>query len=121
VHASFDVMVGCGVAMLVLAIWFGVSAYRRRAVPVSPALLRAFVIATPLGFVAIEAGWMVTELGRQPWIIYGVMRTKDAVTNMPHLAVPFFTITAIYLLLSVVVIALMKRQFLETSPTPAKR
>lgn len=116
VHWSFDLMVGCGLVMLTLAAWFGLVAWRRRAVPDSRALLRAFVLTTPLGFIAIEAGWMVTELGRQPWIIYGIMRTKDAVTDMPGLAVPFYTITALYLLLSFVVIALMKRQFLETAP-----
>ena len=116
VHTSFDVMVACGVAMLALAAWFGLAALRRRRVPDSVGLLRAFVVATPLGFIAIEAGWMVTELGRQPWIIYGIMRTKDAVTNMPQLVVPFVTITLLYLLLSVIVVVLMKRQFLETAP-----
>lgn len=78
--------------------------------------LRAFFVATPLGFIAIEAGWMVTEMGRQPWIIYGIMRTKDAVTSMPGLAVPFYTITLLYLMLSVTVVLLLKRQFLETIP-----
>lgn len=121
VHASFDLMVACGLAMLGLAAWFGVAAWRRRALPDGAALLRAFVIATPLGFIAIEAGWMVTELGRQPWVIYGIMRTKDAVTNMPHLVVPFVTITVIYLLLSVVVVVMMKRQFMETEPAPLRR
>jgi cytochrome bd ubiquinol oxidase subunit I len=79
-------------------------------------LLNAFIVATPLGFIAIEAGWVVTELGRQPWIIYGIMRTSEAVTSMPRLAIPFFSITFIYLLLSVVVVSLMKRQFLATAP-----
>ena len=118
VHWSFDLMVACGVAMLALAAWTALAFARRRTALFEPRLLRAFILATPLGFIAIEAGWMVTELGRQPWIIYGIMRTKDAVTSMPHLAIPFFSITFIYLLLSVIVIALMKRQFLETAPTP---
>jgi cytochrome d ubiquinol oxidase subunit I len=116
VHWSFDLMIACGVAMLALAAWFGWAAWRRKTLPDSRAMLRAFVIATPLGFIAIEAGWMVTELGRQPWIVYGIMRTKDAVTNMPRLAVPFYTIMLVYLMLAVVVVSLMKRQFLETSP-----
>ena len=121
VHWSFDLMVACGLAMLVLAGWVGMAAWRRRALPDGKRLLQAFVAATPLGFIAIEAGWMVTELGRQPWIIYGIMRTKDAVTNMPHLGIPFVTISAIYLMLSVVVIVLMKRQFMETAPVPETR
>ncbi|MES2691932.1 MAG: cytochrome ubiquinol oxidase subunit I [Verrucomicrobiota bacterium] len=120
VHWSFDLMVACGIAMLALAGWFGFAYWRCRTLPDGTKLLRAFVLATPLGFIAIEAGWMVTELGRQPWIVYGIMRTKDAVTNMPHLAVPFYTICAVYLLLTVVVIALMKRQFLETKPTSTR-
>lgn len=121
VHASFDLMVGCGVALLALAAWVGWVAWRRREALFSPGMLRAFIVATPLGFIAIEAGWMVTELGRQPWIIYGFMRTRDALTSMPNLVVPFFSITGIYLLLSLVVITLMKRQFLETAPRRAPR
>jgi cytochrome d ubiquinol oxidase subunit I len=65
---------------------------------------------TPLGFIAVEAGWTVTEVGRQPWIIYGVMRTKDAVSSMPGLHYSFYVITIVYLLLSLVIIWLMRRQ-----------
>jgi cytochrome d ubiquinol oxidase subunit I len=83
-------------------------------------LLRALVVAGPLGFIAIEAGWVVTEVGRQPWIIHGILRTADAVTPVPGLVVPFVTFTVLYIILAVLVIALMKRQFLETAP-PAGR
>ena len=123
VHGSFDAMIACGVAMLGLAAWWGWARWRARAEPdafPSRALLRAFVIATPLGFIAIEAGWMVTELGRQPWVIFGVMRTREAVTPMPHLAVPFFSITILYLALSAIVVALMRRQFLRTEIAPRR-
>ena len=124
VHLSFDVMISCGMAMLALAACLGWAAWRRHGDVFAPPLLGAFVLATPLGFLAIEAGWMVTELGRQPWIIQGIMRTRDAVTSMPRLAIPFFSITAIYLLLALIVIVLMKRQFLETAahraPPPAR-
>lgn len=118
VHLSFDVMVGCGTALLALAAWAGWNAWRHRVLPTSTRLLRAFVVATPFGFIAIEAGWMVTELGRQPWIIYGVMRTKDAVTPMPGLIYPFWIITVIYALLALILIVLLRRQFVETSPSP---
>lgn len=120
VHWSFDLMVACGLAMLALAAWCGAAAWRARALPTGGWLLRAFVVATPLGFIAIEAGWMVTELGRQPWIVYGVMRTKDAVTPMSGLAYPFYAITIVYLLLSVILVFLLKRQFLETAPPSPK-
>jgi cytochrome d ubiquinol oxidase subunit I len=119
VHWSFDLMVACGMAMLGLAGWAGWARWRRGMDFPSRRLLRGFAIAAPLGFIAIEAGWMVTELGRQPWIVYGIMRTRDAVTTMPRLAIPFFSIALIYLLLSVVVVSLLKRQFMETAPPPS--
>jgi len=77
-------------------------------------LLRALVAAGPLGFLAMEAGWVVTELGRQPWIIYGVMRTKEAVTPMGKIAIPFLVFTLLYVFLSVVVIYLLRRQFMQS-------
>jgi cytochrome bd ubiquinol oxidase subunit I len=120
VHAAFDVMVASGMAMLALAAWLGWAFWRRREGWASPWLLMALAVATPLGFMAIEAGWFVTEVGRQPWIIYGVVRTQDALTSMPRLAIPFFTIAVLYLLLSLVVVALMKRQFLETASAKTK-
>jgi len=85
------------------------------------AKLRALVGCAPLGFIAVETGWFVTELSRQPWIIYGVMRTRDAVTPMPGLFVPFTTFTVLYLLLGVIVIFLLRRQFLETRPRWIKK
>ena len=83
--------------------------------------LRALVCSAPLGFIAVETGWFVTELGRQPWIIYGFMRTRDAVTPMPGLIVPFTTFTTVYLLLAVIVIFLLRRQFMETRSHWIKR
>jgi len=65
---------------------------------------------TPLGFIAVEAGWTVTEVGRQPWIIYGYLKTKDAVSSMPGLRYSFYTVTVVYLLLTAIIIWLMKRQ-----------
>jgi cytochrome d ubiquinol oxidase subunit I len=69
-----------------------------------------------LGFAAVEAGWMVTELGRQPWIVQHVLRTSEAVTPMPGLFVPFLLFTCIYVGLAGVVIALIRRTVLETAP-----
>lgn len=115
VHWAFDMMVGAGMAMLAFAAWSGWLGWKHRGLPDHPWLLRALVAAGPLGFVAIEAGWVVTEVGRQPWIIYGVMRTKDAVTPMPWMIVPFVVFTGIYLFLALIVIVLLRRQFLETS------
>jgi cytochrome d ubiquinol oxidase subunit I len=119
VHWSFDLMVLSGFAMLAVAAWSGWFLCRRRPLADHPSLLRALVAAGPLGFVAIEAGWIVTEVGRQPWIIYNVMRTKDAVTPMPGIAVPFFAFTVLYLFLAFVVYSLLRRQFLETDGAAA--
>jgi cytochrome d ubiquinol oxidase subunit I len=63
-----------------------------------------------MGMLAVQAGWVVTEVGRQPWVIRGFLRTADAVTPMPYLVVPFLTFTLLYLVLAVVVVLLMKRQ-----------
>jgi cytochrome d ubiquinol oxidase subunit I len=115
VHLAFQVMVGIGTWLALLAVWAAVAAWRGRLFD-SRTLLKAFVWSTPLGFVAIETGWAVTELGRQPWIVQGVMRTSDAVTPMPGLVVPFASFTLIYIGLAAVVITLLRRAVLETAP-----
>ena len=74
-------------------------------------MLRIIALSGPLGFIALEAGWTVTETGRQPWIIQGVMKTADAVTPMPGLVYPMTLFTVVYLFLSFVVTWLMVRQF----------
>src|SRR5262249_6623254 len=80
VHVAFQVMVFCGVVLAFVAVaWLATTLCRRRAAT-SRAMLVAVVGAGPLGFVALEAGWVVTEVGRQPWIIYGLVRTSEAVT-----------------------------------------
>jgi cytochrome bd ubiquinol oxidase subunit I len=115
VHIAFQVMVGIGSWLALLAMWAGVLWWRRRLFD-SRLFLRAMFWSTALGFIAIEAGWIVTEVGRQPWIVQGVMKTSDAVTPMPGLAVPFVMFTAIYAVLAAVVIALIRRTIVETAP-----
>jgi cytochrome d ubiquinol oxidase subunit I len=119
VHWAFDLMAGSGTAMLVLSLAVCWLAWKHRGLPDAKWLLRALVAAGPLGFLAIEAGWMVTELGRQPWIIYGVMRTQEAVTPMRKIAVPFVVFTVLYVFISVVVFYLLRRQFMKSDkPVP---
>jgi cytochrome d ubiquinol oxidase subunit I len=67
-----------------------------------------------MGFVATEAGWIVTELGRQPWIVYGIVRTSETVTPMPGLIVPFLAFTLLYILLGIVVAVLLRGQILQS-------
>jgi cytochrome d ubiquinol oxidase subunit I len=102
-HFAFQVMVGCGMLML--------EEDRR--------FLRAALLTSPLGLIALEAGWIVTEVGRQPWIIQGVMLVKDAVTPMPGLQYSLFASVLVYLLLGSVVAVLLYREVLSTQPLRA--
>ncbi len=108
-HLAFDVMVASGMAMFALVALGAVIRVYKRDPLRSRAFLRFAVIVAPLGVVAIEAGWTVTEVGRQPWIISGVLRTADAVTPVPHLVIPFATFSLVYLLLGAVVVLLLRR------------
>ncbi len=122
VHIAFQIMVACGVAMMLIALWGAwryLRARRNKRRLESKWFLRLLVAAAPLGFIAIETGWVVTEVGRQPWIIYGVMRTSEAVTPMPGLIVPFITFTLLYILLAIVTIWLLLRQ-VAASPRDAE-
>jgi cytochrome bd ubiquinol oxidase subunit I len=113
VHVAFQVMVGCGSLLLVLAAWGVVLALRRRRAVDSRAFLRALVLGAPLGLIALEAGWVVTEVGRQPFIVQGVMRVRDAVTPVPRLEVSLAVTTLIYLVLGVIVLIMLRRHVLS--------
>jgi cytochrome d ubiquinol oxidase subunit I len=115
VHFAFQIMVTIGTWLALLAIC-ALVLWRRKRLFDSRAFLTSIVWSTPLGFIAIEAGWMVTELGRQPWIIQGVMRTDEAVTPMPGLLAPFVLFTLIYIGLAAVVVMLIRRTVLDTAP-----
>lgn len=116
VHLSFQVMVGAGTLMALLAVVTLWLRWRKREWPGGPRMMRAWLLAGPLGLVALEAGWLVTEWGRQPWILRGVMRTAEAVTPVPHLFAPFFTFTLVYLFLGATVLFLLTRQVAGTLP-----
>jgi cytochrome d ubiquinol oxidase subunit I len=114
VHVAFQVMVALGSYLALVsaaALWL---MWRRRDLTRHRWLLRALVLAAPMGFICTEAGWIVTEVGRQPWIIYGLMRTADAVTPMPGLVVPFLVFTALYCVLGVAVAWLLYQQVLKS-------
>jgi len=121
VHIAFQIMVACGVAMMLVALWAAWRYLRGRRDYRwlnSKWLLRTLIAAAPLGFIAIETGWVVTEVGRQPWIIYGVMRTHEAVTPMPRLIVPFLTFTVLYIFLALVTVWLLLRQVAASPKDP---
>lgn len=110
VRTSFQVMVGIGFFLVALSLWFMWMRWKRIEPAGQRLFLMALVVAGPLAFLAIQAGWIVTEVGRQPWIIYGIMRTDEAVTAMQGLQVPLVTFTLLYLLLSFIVVYLVRRQ-----------
>jgi cytochrome d ubiquinol oxidase subunit I len=109
-HYAFQIMVGLGMIMMALGVLYLVATLKVRKWLTKTWFLKLFICATPLGFIALEAGWTVTEVGRQPWIIQDVMRTADAVTPMPGIQYSFYLFSFIYFTLSVAVIFLLQRQ-----------
>jgi cytochrome d ubiquinol oxidase subunit I len=109
-HLAFQIMVGCGMVLVAVSVWFWIAYLRGRDKIVERrALLWTVTIAAPLGFLGLEAGWFVTEVGRQPWIIQRVMRTHEAVTPAAGVPAMFYAFTALYLLLTVTVVVMLRR------------
>ncbi len=113
VHYAFVFMIMLGSILAVVGATYFFLLIKKRATLFKPWFLKLLVLLTPTGFLAIEAGWVVTEVGRQPWIIYGIMKTKDSLTPMPGLFYPFVGVTILYLFLSFVVTWLLYRQILK--------
>ena len=121
VHIAFQVMVACGSFLAGVALLGIVWTLRIGRLPLKKWFLVLLIACGPLGFICIETGWIVTEVGRQPWIIYHVMRTADAVTPMPGLTESFSVFTLIYLFLAVVVILLLRKEVIgEDGSEPLK-
>ena len=113
VHLAWDTMLSAGFGLLALAAWFGLTWIRRRDLPSSPWFYRFAAVAGVAAVVALEAGWIVTEVGRQPWIVYGLLRTVDAVTRAPGTIASFVVVMVIYVILGAatfVVLRSMSRQ-----------
>jgi len=119
VHLAFQAMVALGSALALVALWTAWSAWRRREMPEQRMLLRALVLVAPFGFLATEAGWIVTEVGRQPWVVQGLMRTSAAVTPMPGLVVPMLLFILLYLGLGAIVVMLIASLVRETARSAA--
>jgi len=109
IHFAFQIMVGLGMLMLGLAFLYLFARYKKPEWLSSRWFLALFIMAIPSGFIAVEAGWTVTEVGRQPWIIQGVMRTADAVTSMPGIIYSFYIYTVIYITLALIVTLMLYR------------
>jgi cytochrome bd ubiquinol oxidase subunit I len=107
-HLAFDTMVGIGTALFLLAVWFAISWWRRRDIPASRWFLRAGAVAGVAAVIALECGWIVTEVGRQPWIVYGFMRTEDAVTQADGIWFVFGATLLIYAALGAAAIVVLR-------------
>jgi cytochrome d ubiquinol oxidase subunit I len=109
-HYSFDLMVALGVGLVGLAGWALWRWWRRRGSFVdSRWFLRAAATSGPAAVVALLAGWVTTEVGRQPWIVHAVLRTRDAVSDQPGLYLYFYATVVVYAVLSVSLVAILRR------------
>src|SRR5215467_431806 len=107
-HWAFDTMVGICTVLIGLALWLGIGWWRKKDFPRSRWFLRAVAVSGALSVVALECGWIVTEVGRQPWIVYNVMRTEDAVTHASGVWVTFVLILALYAALGAALIITLR-------------
>jgi cytochrome d ubiquinol oxidase subunit I len=117
VHWGFQVMVGLGFAMLLLALWLGAYWWRRRDMPATRWFLLATSVSGVAAVAALEAGWTVTEVGRQPWIVYGVLRTADAVNPAPGLVWGAALVGAVYAVLTGASVYVLRR-LARDAPVP---
>jgi cytochrome d ubiquinol oxidase subunit I len=106
---AFQTMVGVGTLLALLGVVYLYVRLRRRRLPTSKWFYRAATLAGPLSLVALIAGWMTTEIGRQPWIVYGVMRVSQAVTGAKGVPIGDGVLVLVYLALAVAVAWLLRR------------
>src|SRR3954447_24589124 len=109
VRIAFQTMIAIGTGLVALGGVYLLTWWRRRRLPASRWFYRGVMAAGPLALVALVAGWTTTEVGRQPWVVYGYMRTDQAVTNAGGLAVALVVLLAVYALLGVLVAWLLRR------------
>src|SRR5881227_667644 len=107
-HWAFDTMVGICTALIGLGFWLGVGWWRKRDFPQTKWFLRATAVSGAAAVLALECGWIVTEVGRQPWVVYNVMRTADAVTGASGVWVTFSATLVLYALLGVATVLILR-------------
>ena len=117
-HLAYQLMLACmGILSLTVGVGAALALARRR-LPLDRPFLWLVVLTGPAGLIGIEAGWTATEVGRQPWVVHGVLRTADAVTPVPGIFVSFLMFTALYIVLGVMCAFLLRRQFLHSPTIP---
>ncbi|GLV56797.1 cytochrome ubiquinol oxidase subunit I [Dictyobacter sp. S3.2.2.5] len=108
VHLAFDAMVGCGFFIFFISALFWFLYLKRKGrIPENKWLLRGVIVAGVCGFLAVELGWITTEEGRQPWIVYNIMRVGSAVTPNPLMTISLIVFSCIYILLGVTLVAFL--------------
>jgi cytochrome d ubiquinol oxidase subunit I len=109
VRLAFQAMVGLGTLLAVLGVFSLVVLVRHRRLPASRWWTWSVIVAGPASVVALLCGWVVTEVGRQPWTVYGVMRTPQAVTAAPGVPVGYAVLGAVYAGVAVAVVWVLRR------------
>jgi cytochrome d ubiquinol oxidase subunit I len=115
-HLSFDAMVGIGTALLALGAWLAIVWWRRRDIPRTPWFLRVVAVSGAGAILALWFGWIVTEVGRQPWIVQGYMRTSEAVTQAKGIWFVFAAVILLYAALgagAILVLRTLSRRWRE--------
>jgi cytochrome d ubiquinol oxidase subunit I len=107
-HWCFDTMVGICTMLIGLGLWFGIAWWRKRDIPRTRWFLRAVALSGIATVVAMECGWIVTEVGRQPWIVYNVMKTEDAVTNAGGIGIVFALVLLLYIAIGVALVVTLR-------------
>lgn len=120
-HLSFDAMVGIGSALLLLGVWFGWVWWKKRDIPRTPWFLRAVAVSGAGAIIALWCGWIVTEVGRQPWIVQGYMRTEEAVTEAGGIWFGFAVVLLVYAAIGTIAVKVlrgMSRRWREGTAEP---
>jgi cytochrome bd ubiquinol oxidase subunit I len=120
VHPFFDLMVASFFIMMGPALWFWWLFWRRREAPLGKGTLRALLLASPFGLIALESGWLVTEFGRQPWVARGVMRVAQGVTTQTGITPVLCTFLVLYLVLTAGLLRLLLQPALQGKGGAAK-
>src|SRR6185503_17663543 len=107
-HLSFDTMVGIGTALLLLGVWLGWAWWKRRDFPQTAWFLRVVAVSGVASVIALWCGWIVTEVGRQPWIVQGYMRTEEAVTEAKGIWFAFAGVLLLYAALGTTAVLVLR-------------
>jgi cytochrome d ubiquinol oxidase subunit I len=109
VRIAFQLMVAVGTGLVALSGWYAFVWWRRRDLPRPRLFMLAALAAGPGAVVALESGWVVTEVGRQPWIVYGLVRTSDAVTHASGIRYGYYALIVIYSALTAATVYVLRR------------